>query len=305
VVADHDAAELLAEAVRELMNEPVPLPVWLGAASLFASTVGATLTWVHALRSARRSEDIPTARIRSAAQGYVQFFGQSRPGKRGLLRAPLSGARCVWWSYAVTARAGDETVFRQDASRQPFYIEDGTGRCLVDPLEAQLTPSQVKNWVSANAPAPQNELKFFTTSMANAIYECTESVLLPGVRLYVQGHFKTFRKTPQPLDRMHEKLRRWLSDAKWKPLLDVNRDGHIDDRELSAARRAALMAARREVATEVSYEDIVVKPPDGRPFVIAPRIKRAYVQGQFWLALAALAWAAASASALVWLLNSL
>ncbi len=57
---------------------------------------------------------------------------------------------------------------------------------------------------------------------------------------------------------------------------------------MAAARRAAMHDARREVGTAVGSEDCVFEPDDGRPFVIAPRVKPTYVREHTkagWIAL--------------------
>ena len=259
--------------------------------------------WVRSMKAARRSEDIATTKIRSAAQGYVELFGMTRALEGGALKAPLSGRSCVWWQYRIAESAEQSAaVIQVGESPQPFYIEDSTGRCLVQPKGAEMTPSDTKNWHSGNTPTLDDALHLL--SVETARYYCSESVLLPNVRLYVLGEFKTVRKAPHALDRMRERLAGWLSDKKKRAILDVNRDGRIDDTEMEAARRAAMLDARREVGTEVSSEDRVVKPDDGRPFVIASRVKPTHVKerhieawaylGTFFFALLIMVWKLAS-----------
>lgn len=232
--------------------------------------------WVRSMKLARSSEDIPTTKIRSAHQGYVEFFGMSRPPNGGVLRAPLSGRRCVWWSYQIVEYVGDQAEYKSETSREFFYIQDATGRCLIDHRGAELTPSETTNWVSSESPALKHKIGFVSAEAAR--YTVTESVLFPDVRLYVLGQFKSVRKMPQAVDRMREKLAAWLRDKKRRAILDVDKDGTLDDWELTAARRAAMIEARREVGTEVSSEDVVVKPDDDRPFIIAPRVQPTHVR---------------------------
>ena len=52
-------------------------------------------------RQQRLVEDTPAARIRSAAQGYVRLSGRAQAADGKPLRAPLTGRRCVWWTYRI------------------------------------------------------------------------------------------------------------------------------------------------------------------------------------------------------------
>jgi hypothetical protein len=246
------------------------------------------VTWLRSLKAARHSENLARTRIRGAAQGYVELFGMTRPLDGGALKAPLSGRSCVWWRFSVSETDGEVVTYRHDESRKPFYIQDATGRCLVNPIGAELTPSDAQEWQSDKSPALQDAVSPLQGELTRTRYYCSESVLLPGVRLYVLGEFRTVRKAPHALDRMRERLAGWLRDHRHRAILDVNRDGRIDDTELAAARRAAMHDARREVGTAVGYEDCISEPGDGRPFAIAPRVKPTYVREHTkagWLAL--------------------
>jgi hypothetical protein len=257
--------------------------------------------WLRAMKAARRSQDFATARIRSAAQGYVELFGMTRPPEGGMLKAPLSGRSCVWWKYSVTEMSGEEATHQSAESSQPFYIEDATGRCLVYPHEAELTASETKEWQSDESPALEHALGMLDVQLHKTRFYCSESILLPNVRLYVLGEFQTMRKAPHALDRMRERLAAWLRDRRKRAILDVNRDGRLDATEMEAARRAAMLEARREVGAELGSEDRIVKPRDDRPFIITPRVKPTYVRERHYAGVASLACFVASTIALVWL----
>jgi hypothetical protein len=275
------------------------LAFWLAAFALlfFAD-------WLRAMKAARQSEDFATTRIRSAAQGYVELFGVTRPPDGGMLKAPLSGRSCVWWQYTVSEIIGEEATQQSKQSPHPFYIEDATGRCLIYPHGADLIPSDTKTWQSSKSAALADATGVLDAQFEKVRFRCAESILLPNVRLYVLGEFKTVRKAPHALDRMRERLALWLHDQRKREILDVNRDGKLDDVELEAARRAAMLDARREVGTELGSEDRMVQPADGRPFIIAPRVKPTYVRERQLAGIASLAGFMASTVALMWVLAS-
>lgn len=273
------------------------LAFWLGLAALLSFG-----DWLRAMKAARRSEDLATTRVRSAAQGYVELFGMTRPPDGGALKAPLSGRSCVWWQYSISERVNEESFQQVRESSQPFYVEDATGRCLVYPHDAELTPSETKTWQSNKSAAFEDAMGALEAQYQTPRFFCSESILLPNVRLYVLGEFQTVRKAPHTLDRMRERLAAWLRDQRKRAVLDVNRDGSIDAREMEAARRAALLDARREVGTEGGTEDRMVKPHDGRPFVITPRVKPTYVRERHVAGKLSLACFVLSSIGLVWVL---
>ena len=86
--------------------------------------------------------DTPTARVRSAPQGYVELTGLSLP-YRGSVRAALTGLPCLWYRFKIEEKRGTGksrrwvTVESGEAD-SPFLLDDGTGRCLVEPNGAEL-----------------------------------------------------------------------------------------------------------------------------------------------------------------------
>src|SRR3546814_14962162 len=56
------------------------------------------------LRESRLIQDTPTSRVRSAAQGYVEFEGFARLMPGPPIFSPLSRTRCAWWRYVIEHR---------------------------------------------------------------------------------------------------------------------------------------------------------------------------------------------------------
>src|SRR5690606_33056614 len=90
-----------------------------------------------------------------AAQGYLELEGRARMMVGEPIHAPLSGALCVWYSYKVEEREADYQAGRSTSrwrtiergvSEAIFYLEDDTGRCIVDPDGAEVTPSVRLKW---------------------------------------------------------------------------------------------------------------------------------------------------------------
>lgn len=235
------------------------------------SSVVSGLAWRGNLKAARRSEDIPTSKVRSAAQGYAEFVGYARMPPGEVMLSPLTQTRCVWWHYTISyPDSHSNTVnIEEKTSSRYFGLDDGTGVCMVNPVGADMRASQARRWIATEGqPLAQAATIGFADIQAR-YYQCTETVLLASARLYVLGEFQTYRVQTQPLDRMSEKVRAWLADGKLRQPFDTNTDGKIDESELASMRKAALLDARREVATEIGARDMIGKPRDGRPFIIS------------------------------------
>lgn len=246
---------------------------WLGAA-LVVGGVG-TLAFFRNLGRARVIEDTPTSRIRSAAQGYVELVGRCQPIVQPPLSAPLTGEACVWHRYEVARfeRSGNGGRWRRiesGGSTQPFELDDGTGRCRVDPAGAEIIPAVRDVWYG-NSPRPPQRSRS-AALMLGARYRYTEERLHVGDPVYVLGHFSTERV--DPAQRVRERLRQWKRDRRrLLAVFDVNRDGEIDQHEWERVREHV----EREVAAEPLPPPLnrIGKPSSGRlPYLIACRDQR-------------------------------
>ena len=109
--------------------------IWLGVSG-FLSLFG---LWggFRRLHHARLIENVPTAKVRSAHQGYVELVGtaEALPGEPVI--APLSGSVCCWYDYRIERRSGKHwNIVDKGTSEAVFAIRDDTGRCLIDPEAA-------------------------------------------------------------------------------------------------------------------------------------------------------------------------
>ena len=111
--------------------------VWASILVLFITiqTVLARQSW----RQARLFADIPTARVRSAPQGYVELrLEADRPDDRPLV-SPLTGPPCHYWSIRIEAywRTGWHPMVEAASARHFLRLRDDTGVCyaLLDGME--------------------------------------------------------------------------------------------------------------------------------------------------------------------------
>lgn len=113
---------------------------------LFFAAIGLIVVF-NAVRIYRRSryvEDLPTSSIRSAPTGLVEIEGHAAAAGE-TITSPFEERECVLCQYVVR-----EAHSEQDSDRRspfpddyglvgvPFYVEDDTGRLLVDPEGADV-----------------------------------------------------------------------------------------------------------------------------------------------------------------------
>jgi hypothetical protein len=248
----------------------------------------------------RLVEDTPQARIRSAPQGYVKLSGRAGSADGKLLRAPLTGRPCVWWTYRVQQRNNNRLVGiswqhgDSGTSDQPFALIDQGDHCLIDPTGAEVEPSDRKVW-HGNAPddvplALQGGLNVGLGG--NCRY--TEAILSEGAQLAVLGEFRadTGCVTNALEDEAAVLLDQWKHD---QPALlarfDANHDGHIDPVEWETARAAALSQAQHNKLQQAPEQRIglLAKPRSGKPFLIAAQSEGQLARTEGRRALASLA----------------
>ena len=81
----------------------------------------------HFIRRARLIEDTPTAKVRSAAQGYLELIGRGKYLGDKPLVAPLTGTPCTWYSYKIEreVQSGKQTrwsTVESEISSLPFLL---------------------------------------------------------------------------------------------------------------------------------------------------------------------------------------
>ena len=261
---------------------------WLACTAAVAGL--AFFAWRGALHRSRAVADMPTSRIASAAQGYVELYGRGIKDAEPLF-SPLTQRLCLWYRYRVERRKGKDWVQESEGeSNQGFFIDDGSGRCCIDPVGAEILPADRRTW-------QEGERRY------------TESLLTPGEKIYALGAFRTWTGDSQVLDARRDigaLLAEWKQD---KPTLlqrfDRNGDGEIDLDEWAAAREAARAEVDRQHREQRAQPDhhLMQRPEDGRLYLISSqppeRIERNF---RYWslahaaIFLAALAGLAALAS---------
>lgn len=214
--------------------------------------------WMAAYRRYRQIEDLPTSRIASAAQGYVELYGRAAMLDGAPLLSRLSGLPCCWYRYTIEHEDSDNNWKQQEAgvSEAHFLLRDDTGECVVSPEGAEIVGVR---------PDVRTE----------GSYRYSEWLILPGSPLYAIGELRTVGGALAELDERRDVnalLADWKRDhATLLARYDADRSGEIDLREWEVARldaRRAVRADHRDTRMQDGVH-LIARPRDGRLFLLA------------------------------------
>jgi hypothetical protein len=229
--------------------------------ALLAMSAVSFLAWVANYRRYRHIHDLPTSKVASAAQGYVELFGRTEllPGE--LLASRLSQTPCCWYSFEIEEKGSDDKWKTLDSgsSVAHFLLVDDTGQCVISPDGAEVLTHDHKVW-------EQLDRRF------------TEWLLLPKSIIYAIGEFST--TTAAAVAAGEERADVGALLAQWKAnqkqlheRFDLDRDGKISMKEWELARLQARREARIQHAEvqsrSVEGVHLLRKPRDGRLFLLA------------------------------------
>jgi hypothetical protein len=273
-----------------------PFWFWFG----LIAVIGAILFVVgfRRLQHARALEDLPTSRIRSAAQGYVEFHGHARLLPGPPIVAPLSSERCCWWWFEIQQSQKDSkgrsrwVTIEKKTSDELFLLDDGTGECVVDPVGAHVVPSVSRRWRGRH-PRPLGYPKK-TSWLDSGDFRYVERIVRYGDWLYAIGAFQTqtaLRHDDETRD-VSALMAQWKRDTRMLlHRFDTNRDGQIDLQEWEVARKAAIAEVRAEQVERSIQPDLHVlsAPRDGRPFILSTKTEHELTRGLRWTGIAGVA----------------
>jgi hypothetical protein len=288
--------------LEQLQQAPPGLLVFIAVVGVVGLLVG-----FSGLRRYRLIEDVPTARVRSAPQGYVELIGTAAALPGEPIVAPLTQTRCCWFSYRVERRAdkGWRTL-QSGTSDSLFLLRDETGDCVIDPEGAEVDSSHNQTWYggesSLGMPGMHRLEREFglglrvasrvlshSGALAGEGYRYHERIILEGDPLYAIGRFHSLDDSDfseSERARMGELLREWKAHPETlRERFDHNRDGIIDQREWEDARAAARRRAKEELAGARSHTHVhVLRKPPSRLFLIANRDEPIVVKRLRWRA---------------------
>lgn len=281
-----------------------------------AASLGGGWWCLRRLAQARLLEDMPTSRIRSAAQGYVELYGVLREGPGAPLDAPLTGRPCLWWRYRIeeyreSGKSKSWRVLESGSSEGWLVLEDASGQCLIDPFGAEVRPLGREVWHGDRRHprrAQRHGLLGGLLAMGRR-YRYTEERLHAGDPLYALGEFRSSGGGRQGLDLAAAQatvVREWKQD--FRGLLgrfDRDGDGRLDEQEWRLVRLAAQLEAedRHALASRAPEQNHLRRPPEGLPFLLSCKGEDELARTFRWQAAGGALLCLGGALALAWLLG--
>jgi hypothetical protein len=122
------------------------LQFWSTEAWLMAATVLGFFLWWHGMQLRNLVLGVPTSKIASAPQGYVELAGRAASAKRFF---PGTEEFYLWRRTQIATRLRASalrefpfnlfyTVISVDVTENPFCIKDGSGTALIVPVGAEV-----------------------------------------------------------------------------------------------------------------------------------------------------------------------
>ena len=174
---------------------------FLGVSIVFLIGLGLFIHGFRMLSRKRLIENIPTSKIRSLALGLVEITGKAIAEEGTVRNSPFSGKDCIYYFFRVEEhrRQGKNSrwvTVKKGEYRPEFYVQDDTGKVLVDPAGAEINvpkdfeynsgllndpPAHVKEFLKANDISHDSFLGL------NKRMRYREYLIEPGDTVYIMG----------------------------------------------------------------------------------------------------------------------
>ncbi len=199
----------------------------------------------RSFRKKRLIQNIPTSEIRSLALGLIEVIGKAIPIYP--LRSPYGKIDSVFYYYRVdqfvrSSRSSGWHKIEEGTSNMPFYIEDKTGKVLVNPTGVEANLESISYFHR------EGDLKY------------TERCILPNQQIYVMGTAKKTRDYVQEEEEeVAKKVASLRKDETKIKEIDKDGDGWIDDEEWAGIFQTARKEVREESKEKREKEEEIKK----------------------------------------------
>ena len=244
--------------------------------ALLAMSVVSFFAWLGNFRRYRQIHDLPTSKVATAAQGYVELLGVGRLIAGSTVTCPISQRACCWYRYTVEEEQNDNKWKTVDEghSVDHFLLVDDSGACVVSPDGAEVIAGHKKSW-------REGRMRY------------SEWLMLPDSTLYAIGEFVTHSgNTPSAAEEREDVsalITEWKNDK--QQLLqrfDLDKDGSISLKEWELARMQAIREVRKnrleQLGNHVEGVHLLRKPRDNRLFLLANEMPDALGRRYRWWA---------------------
>ncbi len=177
-------------------SDPTGLLVWCGIG--FCAGIGLFFYGFQLLQRRRLILDTPFSKIRSASMGMVEVSGLAA-GPYTMI-APITARPCYYyrtlvWEYKQRGKNKEWVKVAGECMHVPFFVDDNTGRLLVDPRGADLDLHRdfeqqfCDSFFTTKDPAPENVRGFLARhgiATSNKI-KVEEYCIKPKNSLFILG----------------------------------------------------------------------------------------------------------------------
>ena len=174
---------------------------WLSALAVLGAAVGVYLFFYgfRMLQYKRLILNTPFSKIRSASIGLVEVSGTPTGPKT--ITAGITGTPCYYyrargWQWRESGKGGSWQQVVDESLSVPFFLEDSTGKVLVNPQGASLDVHRsfydevyTMSALGANSLVPESIRKFIAIRglVAGEKVRLEEHIIQPGFPLFVFG----------------------------------------------------------------------------------------------------------------------
>jgi hypothetical protein len=178
----------------------------MAPASILLFIFGASLLsiglWVFHRK--RLIENTPTSKIRSAAMGLVEIYGEAKAIAGNVLKSPFSQTDCVYSRYTIEeyrqhGKHSSWVTVKSGESRPEFMLKDETGEAKINPFKAEINIPVDNEFKSGFGKDPdkrvqeflaRNNIRFEGFLGFNKKMRYKEYYIAPGNKVFVLGHAK-------------------------------------------------------------------------------------------------------------------
>ncbi len=229
-------------------------------------------------------QDTPTSAMRGASLGGLEVSG-TVVGPYTLI-SPLSESDCFYYHAIAHSSSGEEKSTKEEILYVPFFLDDGTGRVLVDPrgAETELRPSVDDEYSPSSGDAFTRHFLVRHGLSTEYPTDLEEYCIRAGDHLFVLG---TLRDNPG-LESAADCLARGIGQREQGFLsaaaADLQRRAAIESM-LAPGSAVPPMPNPRPVETEgfdLNPPVVLMKGTSGEPFFISWRSQRHVVAELAW-----------------------
>jgi hypothetical protein len=263
-------------AILLLRTSQSPLPVYMAGALGFCLGIILFVRGFRLLQRRRLILDTPFSKIRSASMGMVEVSGQA-VGPYTMI-APITARPCYYyrtviWELKKQGKNSQWVKIAGECMHLPFFVDDNTGRPMVDPRGAELDLHRdfeqqfCDSFFTTKDPAPPNVVSFLARHgvVTNNKIKVEEYCIKPKNALFVLGTLAEnpgIEVTSQPIHDPEPVISTTTLRSGFAMTISFDRSADNDINTTAFSQRVATPAAGRQEVIHLSPQPAPIKTAD-------------------------------------------